>query len=278
MGGGRVLRLGLEYRLERAEYGEPLVSPGAPFEPVAADDRDLKGLLVHGHYLEDRHIRAVNLASIGVTEDINLGWDLRAAAGMYARALGGASDAPTGEAAVKKYWRPWAGGTLKLTARAAGRYEDGVWEDSGYGAALLGFDQRFPRQTLAAGVAFDGAVHPAPESILYIGASDGLRGYVNDFAPGDRRWVASLEDRIVTDWILWGMAQVGFVVFADTGAVRRLETGRWSRTYADVGGGLRAGNLKSAFGHVVVATVAFPLVGGEGVNSFEVFVGNEIPF
>jgi hypothetical protein len=277
-GGRRALRLGLEYRLERAEYGEPLVFPGAPLTPVEADDRDLRGLLVHGHYLEDRHIRARNLSSIGVTEDINLGWDLRIAAGMYARALGGESDAPTGEAAVRKSWRAWSDGTVKLAARASGRYEDDAWQDSGYGAALLGFDQRLPRQTLAARVAYDGAVHPAPESILYIGASDGLRGYVNDFAPGDRRWVASLEDRIVTDWILWGMAQAGFVIFADAGGVRRLETGRWSRTYADVGGGMRVGNLKSAFGRVVVATVSFPLVRGEGVNDFEIFVGNEIPF
>lgn len=277
-GGKRVFRLGVEYRLDRGTYGEPLVPPGLPFEPGEANDRDLQGLLVHGHYLEDRHVRAVNLSSIGVTEDINLGWDLRAAAGMYARALGGESDAPTGEAVVRKHWRAWTDGTLKLTAQASGRYEDGGWEDSRYGAALLGFDQRFPRQTLAARISYDGVVHPAPEHILYIGASDGLRGYVNDFAPGDRRWVASLEDRIITDWILWGMAQVGFVAFADAGAVRRLETGRWSGTYADVGGGIRAGNLKSAFGHVVVATIAVPLVGGAGVNSFEIFVGNEIPF
>ena len=54
--------------------------------------------------------------------------------------------------------------------------------------------------------------------------------------------------------------------------------GEWSRVYADVGGGFRIGNLKSAYGRVVLATVAFPLVKGEGVNDYEIFLGSEIPF
>ena len=100
---------------------------------------------------------------------------------------------------------------------------------------------------------------------------------MNDFHSGDHRWVLSLEDRIITEWVIWGMAQVGFVVYGDAGAIRRLDGG-WSRTYGDVGGGLRVGNLKSAFGRIVVATIAFPLVKGPGVNDFEIFIGNEIPF
>ena len=68
------------------------------------------------------------------------------------------------------------------------------------------------------------------------------------------------------------------MIFDDAGADRRLEAQSWSRTYADAGGGLRGGNLKSAFGRVMLAIVAFPHVGREGVNDFEVFFGNEIPF
>jgi len=274
----RVLRLGVEYRLDKAEYANPVSAGTAGFAPPEADDRDLRGILLHGSYLEDRHVQAANMASMGKTEDVNLGLDLRAAAGMYARGLGGRSDAFTGELAFRKSWKPGRDDTVRFAGSASGRLEGGDWKNSRYHLALVGFDQRWSHQTFAARAAFDGVVRPAPESILYIGASDGLRGYVNDFLPGDRRWVVSAEDRIVTDWILWGMAQVGFVVFADAGAVRRLETGRWSTTYADAGGGLRIGNLKSSFGRVVVATIAFPLVGGAGVNDFEVFVGNEIPF
>jgi len=274
----RVLRLGVEYRLDRAGYGDPASTGEAGFEPPEADDRDLRGILLHASYLEDRHVRAANMASIGKTEDVNLGWDLRVAAGVYAEALGGDSDAFAGELAVRKYWKAARDDTVRFDGSASGRLERGDWEDSPYHLALVGFDQRWPHQTFAARAEFDGVVRPAPESILYIGASDGLRGYVNDFLPGDRRWVVSVEDRIVTDWVLWGMAQVGFVFFVDAGAVRRLETGRWSTTYADAGGGLRIGNLKSSFGQVVVGTIAFPLVKGEGVNDFEIFVGNEIPF
>jgi hypothetical protein len=274
----RVLRLGIEYRLDRAGYGDPVSAGEAGFEPPEADDRDLRGVLLHGSYLEDRHVRAANMASIGKTEDVNLGWDLRAAAGMYAEALGGRSDAFTGELSVRKSWKPGRDDTVRFRGSASGRLESGEWEDSRYRLALVGFDQRWAHQTFAARAAFAGAVRPAPERILYLGASSGLRGYVNEFLTGDRRWVVSVEDRIVTDWILWGMAQAGFVVFADAGAIRLLETGRWSTTYADAGGGLRVGNLKSSSGRVVVATIAFPLVGGEGVNDFEIYLGSEIPF
>jgi hypothetical protein len=273
-----VLRLGPAYRLEKAEYGEPLVEARAGFPPPRADDRDLRGLFLQAQYLQDIHIRAANLASIGSTEDINLGWDIRAAAGAYRRELGGSCDALAGEIGAGKSWRAGEGRILRLSGRAGGRHESGDWRDSAYGASLLAFDQRLTGQTLAFRAAYDAVVRPAPESFLSLGASDGVRGYVNDFLPGDRRWIVSLEDRFVTDWILWGMAQVGFVIFADAGALRRLETGAWSRTYADVGGGLRVGNLKSAFGRVAVATFAFPLVKGEGVNGFEIFIGNEIPF
>lgn len=272
------LRLGLEYRIDRARYGDPLPPLEAGPVPVDAEDRDLAGLLLQVHYLEDRHTTGENMVSIGKTEDINLGWDLRAGAGMYAGALGGESDAFVGELSIRKHWRPAEQRTVKLEAAARGWREGGEWEDSRYGLGLSVFEQRWPCQTLVAHASWDGAVNPAPESVLTIGATDGLRGYVNDFLSGDRRWVVNLEDRVVTDWVLWGMAQVGFVAYADAGAIRRLGSGDWSRTYADVGGGLRIGNLKSAFGRVVVATVAFPLVKGRGVHDFEVFVGNEIPF
>lgn len=272
------LRLGVEYRLDRAQYGDPLLLPEAAPVPVDAEDRDLSGLLLRLHYLEDRHATGENMVSIGRTEDINLGWDLRAGAGIYARALGGETDAFLGEFSARKHWRPAERRIVRLEAAAGGWRGGGEWKDSRYGLDLSVYEQRWPRQTLVARGSWEGVVNPAPESVLTIGATDGLRGYVNDFLSGDRRWVVTLEDRVVTDWVLWGMAQVGFVAYADAGAIRRLASGDWSRTYADVGGGLRIGNLKSAFGRVVVATVAFPLVGGRGVHDFEVFVGNEIPF
>lgn len=272
------LRLGGEYDIDRARYGEPLVDPGRVAEPPPADDRDLQGPLFHLHYLEDRYRKRKNMASIGQTEDVNFGWDVHGAAGMYAEALGSASDAFVGGLSVRKHWQPREYATLKLAAAARGRYEGGRWEDSRWSLRLGAFDQRWSLQTVTLRASFDGAVRPAPENVLTIGASDGLRGYVNDFLSGDRRWVVTLEERIVTRWIVWGMAQVGFVAFGDAGAVRRLDGARWSRTYADVGGGLRIGNLKSAYGRVVVATIALPLVKGPGVNNFEVFIGNEISF
>jgi hypothetical protein len=275
---GSVLRLGLEYRVDEAEYGDPVEIVENDLPDPNIEDRDLKGFFLRTHFVEERFVVAENMASIGKTEDVNLGWDIRAAAGMYAAIFGGAEDAFAAEMRVRKHWRKTPAATLRLAFDFEGRYQDGAWQDSLFGATAMLFEQRFTRQTIFAAAAFDGGVRLAPENLLYIGSSDGLRGYVNDYLAGDRRWLATVEERYITDWTPWGLVQVGFVAFADGGAIRRFDTGDWSKVYADVGGGFRIGNLKSAFGRVVLATIAVPLVKGPGVNDFEVFLGNEIPF
>ena len=59
----------------------------------------------------------------------------------------------------------------------------------------------------------------------------------NHLLLGDRRWMTSLEERVNTPYDWLGILRLGFVAYADAGAIRRTDTGRWSRTYADVGGG-----------------------------------------
>jgi maltoporin len=67
------------------------------------------------------------------------------------------------------------------------------------------------------------------------------------------------------------------VGYADAGAVRKAD-GRFTKTYADVGAGLRFGNLKSTFGPVLTISVAVPLVKEPGVDNYQVVVGNVIRF
>ena len=86
-----------------------------------------------------------------------------------------------------------------------------------------------------------------------------------------------MEDRIITPWKLWGLAQVGLVVYADAGAVRPAG-GNFTKTYADVGAGLRFGNLKSTFGRVFTISVAVPLVKEPGIDTYQIVVGNVIRF
>jgi hypothetical protein len=119
---------------------------------------------------------------------------------------------------------------------------------------------------------------PEPDGWLYLDSGAGLRGYPDHFLAGDRRVALSVEDRIVTEWQLVGLLQVGFVAYADLGAIRRFDTGRWSRTYADVGGGLRVGLVRGARNNVVQATLAFPLVREPGIDRVFLVLGNTVRF
>jgi hypothetical protein len=273
-----VLRVGVEYRVDEAVYGEAVTAEGSVLHPAESSDRDLRGFFLAGQYLEDRHIVLGNMASIGKTEDVNMGWDIRGAAGLFSEAFGGGQEAFAAEIDISRNWKPGPDRLVGVVGGAEGRLSGGRWEETLAILKLVAYDQRFPRQTLAARASFVGGNRLAPENLLYIGADDGLRGYVNEFLAGDRRWVVGLEDRIITDYTFWGLAQLGFTAFFDAGAIRRLDGGDWSRVYADVGGGFRIGNLKSAFGRITLATIAFPLVKGEGVNDYEIYLGNEIPF
>jgi len=67
----------------------------------------------------------------------------------------------------------------------------------------------------------------------------GLRGYPNHYRAGESRWLLAVEDRVITPWRLWGIAQVGFVVYADAGAAAPADG--WTRTYADLGAGCASG-------------------------------------
>lgn len=90
--------------------------------------------------------------------------------------------------------------------------------------------------------------------------------------------MASLEERINTSYDRLGILRLGFVVYADAGAIRRADTGAWSRTYADVGGRLRFGNLKSSTGRVFLLTVAYPLVREPGTEHHQFIITDVVKF
>lgn len=270
-------RLGAEWRADQAAYGPVTVVKPDSLTLPDLSRRRFRGLFGYWAVSQDRYQTFENLQTIGRTEDVNLGWDAEVHAGYFAKAFGSLADAWALELEVHKAWRLPDDSLLLLNAEGHGRREDaggrdvlGLFEGSYY-------SQAWPYQTLAAYLQLAAGYRLDPENTLYIGGFDGLRGYPNHYRTGDRRWLLSVEDRIVTPWTLWGLAQVGFVVYADAGAVREAG-GNFTKTYADVGAGLRFGNLKSTFGRVLTVSVAVPLVKEPGLDSYQIVVGNVIRF
>lgn len=272
------LRVGAALEGEEAFYGTAAVFRPGWLAPAPFPDRRLHGLAVTVEWTQDRYLAFENLRSVARTEDVNLGWTCKATAGIYAGGLGSDEPGPFLRLSADKAWKWSEEGIFLAEARIQGRRSGRLWREGLLSASWTAYLPGPGRQTFAGRFSADLALRPPPEGWLYLGGEDGLRGYPNHYRAGDRRWVLSLEDRLVTDRRLWGLLQLGFVAYADAGAVRRLSGGSWSQTFADVGFGLRLGNLKSAFSNVLLVTIAFPLVDGPGVDDYQIVVGNVVRF
>lgn len=281
--GDRVLRVGggLDFRSPR-EGQTRIVDPEAfadgPLAPPDLSNRQLLGMHLTWSLYTDRFRDFQDLAGMTHTEDYNLGWEATLRLGTYTRALGGEADTPFFGLEASKGWLPGPDALLLLRTSAEGRREPGGWRNLVTSTSFTAYSKALPSQTLAANLLVDTALRPDPENFLYLGGTEGLRGYANHLFVGDRRWILSVEERPITPINWLGILQLGFVVYADAGAIRRMDTGRWSRTYANVGGGLRFGDLKSSLGRVFLITVAWPLVRDPGMERSQLAIGNVIRF
>ena len=271
-------RVGVTYRADQSEYDEPVVIRPGVLPTADTSTRRVRGVSGTWSMVQDRSATFQNLARIGRTEDYNLGWVLTGAAGYFSTALGGATNAPFGEASVNKGWSTGHGALMFASAALSGRREPDGWRNAGSRAAFTVYRRSRLGQTFAAQLSAATLTRPDSADWLYLGGRDGLRGYVDHFLAGDRRVTMSVEDRIITPWRPMGLFQAGLVAYLDLGAVRRADTGAWSRTYANVGAGLRFGLLKSGRGSLILVSVAMPVVREPGIDRLLLVLGNSMGF
>jgi hypothetical protein len=276
--GRRSFRLGLEYRMSQAAY-DPVTTVRAGYLPEPdLQDRRFRGPVLLWSFVEDRFETFKNMRTMGFTEDFDLGWQVKAGLGYYARSFGSYEDATYLELQAEKSWRLGEPTLLVMESKSRARIQGDGWYDTVTDTHLALYNRSLPWQTLAAYAGVFGGTRPDPEDWIYIGGFDGLRGYPDHFRAGDRSWQASFEDRVITPWVLWGIAQIGFVAYVDAASIRQFPDSRWSPVYADVGAGLRVGDLKSAFGKVWLFTIAAPLKREPGMDRYQFVFGNVIRF
>lgn len=278
IGDHTVLRTGVAFSASRRDYGAPAVLGETRVPAPDVTGRRLRGFSMTNALVQDRPATFQNLASIGHTEDFNLGWTVNTEVGRHAFALGSGAAGPFVGVAFRKGWRIGQAGAWYLEAAHGARRDDGVWRDALTSAEATVYGRAGPWQTLVLHVDGASALRPDPGRWIYLGGGDGMRGYVDHLFVGDRRVVATVEDRIVTSWRPLGLVQAGFVIYGDVGVIRRLDTGEWSRVYADVGAGLRFGVLKSARANVAQISMAFPVVRDPGLSRWQLVLGNVVRF
>lgn len=273
------LRLGFQVVAHDQRYG-PLAA-GSPVPGLRVPNlspRRLRGGALTFSWLQDRYRTFKDLQGMDTPEDYDLGWAGSGAVGLYSRAWGSTGTGPYGQLALSRGWAPTTRSLILGSGSSAARYLDGRLENVLGNLSASAYLWGWPHHVLAGNVMLDVAARADPENLLYLGGQEGLRGYPNFMDLGDRRWIASLEDRILTDWRWMGILRAGFVVYADAGAIRRLDGTGWSRPRSDVGAGLRFGDLKSSLGRVVMLTMAFPLDRLPGQDRYQILVGNVVRF
>ena len=270
------LRIGGSYRAEEHSYGSVVTSGGA-LPPPDTSLRRVRGVAGTVSLVQERLVSFQDFRRIGRTEDYNAGWTMTGAAGYHARAFGSLANAPFGDVSIQKGWTPGAERLVLFDVYIRGRHENQEWRDAVSRASVTTYVRGTHGQTFAAQLSAASSTNPDLDDWLYLGGRDGLRGYVDHFLAGDRRVTFSLEDRIITPWRPFGIVQAGFVAYFDAGAIRRADTGRWSRLYANVGGGLRFGLSKSG-GSLIHISIATPLVREAGTDGLLLVLGNAVTF
>lgn len=277
--GNRVWRGGLLLVRQDTSYG-PITQtiPLSTLPVPVLTDRRLRGAGVTLAIQEDAFEEFENLSGMDSPEDHNLAWTGGLELGSYSRAWGSTLNAPFFKVQVAKGWSSSSGDLTLLTAAWDGRRPATGLEDSRLALSLVRYHKLTENQILAGLVAVDRARRPDPEHWYYLGGDQGMRGYPNRLHPGDARWQASFDYRYLTGQRWWGLVRLGYSVFADLGSVRRMDGQGWSRTYSDVGVGLRLGNLKSSVGRVILLNVAVPLNREPYQARWQLTVGNTMRF
>jgi outer membrane protein assembly factor BamA len=275
----RVWRAGLQFGRQDTSYG--LLTQSLPMVSVPAPiltDRRLRGPALTLSTQDDAFETFVDIQGMDTPEDYNLAWNGDMAVGVYSRAWGSTMAAPFFRLQATKGWSSSEEDLTLFVTSWDGRKPASGLENSHLSLSLTNYHKLTPNQILAGFVSVDMARKPDPETWYYLGGDQGLRGYPNQLHPGDARWGASFDYRMLTEQRWWGLVRLGYSAFVDFGSVRRFDGEGWTRTYSDVGIGLRLGNLKSSMGRVILLSVAVPLNKEPYQNRWQFTIGNSMRF
>ncbi|EQD76449.1 hypothetical protein B1B_01671 [mine drainage metagenome] len=259
-------------------YETPIAEEPGPLLPLDLFSRRMVGPTLGWQLFQDRYRSFENIRLIDRVEDYNLGWNVMGTLGIDPSWLGSLGDSLTFDLDMSVGSRLFGHDLLLASGVWQVRRQSGQWQNESGQLGATYYNQDLPEETWVLHTAYAFTVRPDPLSLLYIGGIQGLRGYPNYFRLGTRMWTATLEDRVVTPITLFHSFVLGFVAYTDCAQIEELAPVHWSRIYQDVGGGLRIGNLRSAYGQVYYLTMAFPLVHAPGVPAAQFIVGDIVHF
>jgi hypothetical protein len=254
--------------------------PDEPLGGPLPEDRELVYPWLGFDLVEDVYEERLNQDQIQRTEDVLLGLRAGARIGVAADAFGSDRDALMLSLYAQDGWDFGRERSLFTTIVGSGRVED-----SGLRNGVLTAEARLYARTSAKTKFFATVNGTVVENLdddrqLLLGGEEGLRGYPLRYQAGTARALLTLEERYYTGWYPFRLFHVAAAAFFDMGRTWGTDvTGATSDgLLKDVGLGLRLGSSRSAFGNVVHIDLAFPLDGGDDIDSVQFVIETKARF
>jgi len=255
-------------------------TPDEPLGGPLPEDIELAYPWLGFDLVEDVYEVRTNQDQIERTEDVLLGLRAGGRIGYASGSLGSDRDALMLSAYAQNGWDFGRERSLFVTTVATGRVEN-----EGLRNAVLSAEARYYTRTSDNTKFFATVNGVVTEELdadqqLLLGGEEGLRGYPLRYQAGTSRALLTLEQRYYTDWYPFRLFHVAGAAFFDMGRTWGTDvTGATSDgLLKNLGIGLRLGSSRSAFGNVIHIDLAFPLDGGDDINSVQFVVETKVRF
>lgn len=247
----------LGYRVDEQTF-EPDPVLGTLLLPT---EKRLRYPFVGLSWFQDEYEVTRNRDKIARTEDLYIGRSLSLNVGYAAQSWGADRNAWLLGAEFKDVLHLGERQLLFITAGVDGRRESGRWQGTVFSGGLRYDLRQTPKRLLTVLLNHAHSENPDDSQQLYLGSDEGLRGYPLRYRSGTQRSVLIVEQRFYTDKQILRLLSVGGAAFVDVGRIRggAMTAPGNKRTFADLGFGLRLGNIRSSRGDMFHLDVAYPL-------------------
>ncbi|MGC3983192.1 MAG: BamA/TamA family outer membrane protein [Steroidobacteraceae bacterium] len=256
-GSGWVQRWSLGYRDDAQRFSpDPVL--GTLTLPV---DKVWRYPWVGLSWFQDKYEVTRNRDRIARTEDVYVGLSLNTTLGYAAESWGSTANALIASIQLADTYRLSERQYLSGNLSFGGRHQSDAWHAALYSGSLR-YDFRETNKALfVISLSHAHLENPDDSQQLYLGSDEGMRGYVLRFRSGTERSVLALEQRVYTDKQILRLLSVGGAAFIDVGHIagETFDAPNGRSTFADVGFGLRLGNIRSSRGDIFHLDLAYPL-------------------
>ena len=225
--------------------------------------RKLVAPFVQWSSVSDQFLNARNFDLIGFTEDIETGLVHNLRLAVSPANLGGDQDRLRMSASAGMAVLASQKGLLRWDVSASGLrdLERGETQDIVFSAGIRGLFKPSSGAGYHASLKLDVARNLMTGQQLFLGGETGARGYIDRVQAGDRRLRLRLERRQYLDRNLFGLLNLGWLVFADLGRAWSPDdvAGHRGQSLMDVGLGLRFAPTKSERGKMIHLDFAVPV-------------------